>query len=197
MRQVSKCLYTNGMVRPRLASDDEIVERIAAHLASRQWPAASWTLAEVAPAAGLSPAGLVKRFGSRAGLLLALGRSWLAGIPASPEGERPPAEELRAYAAATFGMPSGAAAALGLADLLADLANGEAAAVLREGNARQHRYVAALIAALGLPRAGEPDRAARALLDALQGGLVHRTAGDDEHALSPDALINYFLELWT
>lgn len=183
------------MARPRTRSDTEIVESVAVYLADREWPAASWSLAEVSPAAGLGPAGLVKRFGSRAGLLRALGEHWLATIPQGQQ-TGDPLRELRDFARAAFGVPSAAAAVGGLRDLFTDLAGDDTAAVLREGNTKQLRYVSALLGAVGLSRLGESEGAARVLLDALHGGLLRRASGDGQSPVSPDETIDYFLEYW-
>ncbi|WP_117667631.1 TetR/AcrR family transcriptional regulator [Micromonospora sp. MW-13] len=185
------------MARPRTASDDEIVDRVAAHLAQRDWPTATWTLAEVAPAAGLSPAGLVKRFGSRSGLLHALGRHWVDSIPEEPSGALPPLDELREFARATFGAQHRSAALASLGDLFADLADETSAALLRDGGERQGRYVAALIRDAELKRAGDPLRAARILLDTMQGGLLRLGAGASGTDVAPDDTIDYFWKLWT
>ena len=60
------------MVRPRTTSDEEILA--AAARAVGQVGAARLTLAAVAREAGLAPATLVQRFGSKRGLLLALAK---------------------------------------------------------------------------------------------------------------------------
>lgn len=185
------------MARPRTASDEEIVARVAEALAEREWPQATWTLAEVAPAAQMSPAGLVKRFGSRAGLLRALGAHWVAAIPEAPIRQQPPIVELRAFARGTFGAPTAAAALAGIGDLFADLADEGTAASLRAGNAKQRRYVAELLREIVASRAGEPERAAGALLDALHGAMLRWATGGDGTAVTTDDTIDYFLELWT
>lgn len=198
LTRISEWSYTNPMARPITVPDAEVVSRISDYLAQRKWPATSWSLAEVAPAAGLSPAGLVKRFGSRGGLLRALGEHWIGSIPSEPTTEQP-LTELRAFARATFAAPSAHAAMAGIGDLVADLAHGPSAALLAEGFAQQRSYVAALIRALELPRVGDPDAAARILLDALHGGLVRQASGAQvpDAQPSPDETIDYLLELWT
>lgn len=60
------------MARPRTVSDDAVLDA-AARLIGRVGPA-RLTLAHVADEAGLSPATLVQRFGSKRGLLLAVAR---------------------------------------------------------------------------------------------------------------------------
>lgn len=186
------------MVRPRGATDAEIVERVSAFLGAREWPSATWTLAEVAPAAGLSPAGILKRFGSRAGLLRALGQHWLDTIPGGPR-FADPLTELRTYCGAMFAAPSAAAALGGLGDLLADLADETSAALLREGSDKQARYVAALLRGMALPRVGDQLLAARVLLDALHGGLIRGASGAGNAGVpagAADTTIDYFLTLW-
>jgi AcrR family transcriptional regulator len=58
------------MARPKLLSDEEVL-RAAGRVVSRDGPS-RMTLSAVAAEAGLSPATLVQRFGSKRGLLLAL-----------------------------------------------------------------------------------------------------------------------------
>lgn len=146
--------------------------------------------------AELSPAGLVKRFGSRSGLLAALAAHWVEHIPSEPLGTQPPLSELRTFARDTFAAPSSAAAVAGLGDLFADLADEASAATLRAGQARQQHYCAQLLGALDQPRIAQPERAAGVLLDALYGGLIRHAAGDDA-ATQTDQVIDYFLEVWS
>ncbi len=65
--------------RPRSTSDDEIL-LAAARVIARVGPG-TFTLGDVGEEAGLSPAGLVQRFGSKAGLLLALAEHRASGLP--------------------------------------------------------------------------------------------------------------------
>src|SRR5262245_45373389 len=66
-------IYPGGMPRPRTATDAAILE--AAHRVIARLGPARVTLADVGREAGLSPATLVQRFGSKRGLLLALARA--------------------------------------------------------------------------------------------------------------------------
>jgi AcrR family transcriptional regulator len=66
--------------RPRTVPDEHILG--AAHRAMSRLGPARWTLAEVAREAGLSPATLVQRFGSKRGLMLALWAAAVAGVEA-------------------------------------------------------------------------------------------------------------------
>jgi AcrR family transcriptional regulator len=68
------------MPRPRTTSDETILDAVS-RVISRVGPG-TMTLADVAEDAGHSPAGLVQRFGSKRGLLLALARQRAAGVHA-------------------------------------------------------------------------------------------------------------------
>lgn len=68
------------MARPRGVSDDDLLQAASDVLMARG-PAA-FTLERSATRAGVSAATLIKRFGSRRELLLALDRRWVASIPA-------------------------------------------------------------------------------------------------------------------
>lgn len=65
-------VYNKPMGRPRTKSDTVVLEA-AARVFARLGPA-EFTLADVAKEAGLAPATLIQRFGSKRGLLLALAR---------------------------------------------------------------------------------------------------------------------------
>ena len=73
--------------RPRTVPDEHILGA-AQRTMSRLGPA-RWTLAEVAKDAGLSPATLVQRFGSKRGLMLALWAAAVEGVAACFEALRP------------------------------------------------------------------------------------------------------------
>ena len=73
--------------RPRTVPNEHILGA-AQRTMSRLGPA-RWTLAEVAKDAGLSPATLVQRFGSKRGLMLALWAAAVEGVDACFEDLRP------------------------------------------------------------------------------------------------------------
>lgn len=75
-----KAGYGSGMVRPRTVSDQDVLAG-AALVVARQGPAGA-TLAQVGAEVGLSAAALVKRFGSKRGMLLALARQGADVLPA-------------------------------------------------------------------------------------------------------------------
>lgn len=184
------------MARPRTLRDDELLDRIDAALSARmaQATSGSWSLHDVGPAVGMSPAGLLKRFGSKDGLLHALARRWIARIPTAPTGEQPPVDELRAYVAASFGAPSDAAAVYALGEVLGDLRSPTLTAALREGWAAQARYLEQLLRLLDLSRLHDAHQGALLLLDALHGSLFRHAA-----ALEPTpatATLDRLLETW-
>jgi AcrR family transcriptional regulator len=69
------------MARPRTVSDDEILA--ATIRAMTRLGPVKLTLADVAEEAGLSPAALIKRFGSKRGLLLAVSSAGSTGMAES------------------------------------------------------------------------------------------------------------------
>ncbi|WP_439565543.1 TetR/AcrR family transcriptional regulator [Microcella sp.] len=182
------------MARPRTLSDDELLDRIDAALSTRA-DGGPWSLHDVAPAVGLSPAGLLKRFGSKDGLLHALARRWIARIPVAPLGDLPAERELRAYVAEAFGAPSDAAAVYALGEVLGDLRSPTLTAALHEGWSAQVRYLEQLLEQLPLPRLRDPHGGAMLLLDALHGALFRHAAGL-EPTPATDTL-DRFLETWT
>ncbi len=169
------------------------MERIATVLGRRQ-SLEPWTLAEIAPAAGLSPAGLLKRFGSRQGILVALSRRWIDSIPDRPGGSAA-SDELRSWVRQRFS-PSGAdGVARGLVNLLDDLTDPQLCALLGEGWAKEIRYLGALLDLIGLPRLGDPRRGAQLLFDALNGAMLRHATQADAH--TPAQVLDDLLEAWT
>lgn len=154
-----------------------------------------WTLAEISPAAGLSPAGLLKRFGSRHGILLALSRRWIDAIPTTTDvGASPADEELRSWVARRFAANGPDQVAQGLVNLLDDLVDDHLRGLLGEGWAKEIRYLSSLLASMGLPRLADPDRAAALLFDALNGAML-RCATEPGPLLLTQAL-DELLEAW-
>ena len=182
------------MSRPPRSTDDELLDRIDAALAQRA-STEPWGLADIAPAAGISAAGLVKRFGSKERLLHALTRRWLNNVPSAPVGPLPPLDELRAYARGNFATASSSAAISGLGELMRDLWSPEGAALLREGWNRQAHYFESLLGQLPL-RAGLDLRvAALTLLDSLHGSLYRQAVSLDP--TSPEDIIDNLVKEWT
>jgi AcrR family transcriptional regulator len=174
-------------------SDEDLLGRIDSALSTRSG-AGAWSLHDVAPAAGISPAGLIKRFGSKEGLLHALARRWIELVPTAARAEARPEDELRAYVTAAFGAPSSAAAVFALSELLGDLLSPESTVLLREGWAKQARYLGLLLQGLELPRLENPHQGALLLLDALHGAL-YRHAAELEPTTTTDTL-DHLLKAW-
>lgn len=187
------------MARPREHSDDDLLERISAGVADAS---GSWTLAEAARAAGVHPATLVKRFGSRHAVLVALSERWSAAIPEAPLtqdclGElrswvdgvaRPPRDRSRGVAGVTM--------------LLEDLKDGELSRLLSAGWERQITYLAALISGARddghLTRSPEPRTAAALLLDVVNGSYLRAAASArSTTTVAPQTLLNALMESWT
>lgn len=177
-------------------SDDEVLDRLVDFLNGREGLRA-WTLAEAGGAIGLSPAGLLKRFGSRNGLLAALSTRWVAGIPGSPRRPEDPEGELAAWVASKAELEDGRRVPLvtRLSQLVGDLADPVLAALLVEGWRRERAYVAALLTAHDLARLPDPDLAAALLLDALTGAGLRSGAGDGAQA-EPQQIFETLMEAW-
>lgn len=170
-----------------------LLERIASALGSRR-ELRRWTLADIAPAAGLSPAGLIKRFGSRSGILRALSRRWIDSIPDGPVGRVPAEEELRDWVAERSGTGDPHAVAHGLVDLIDDLADPDLRLLLAQGWEKEIGYLASLIALMGLSRVRDPA-AAVVLFDSLNGAMLRGAAGSDPAAAAH--VIDHLMEVWT
>jgi AcrR family transcriptional regulator len=122
--RVSEPWFTPRVARPR-ATDDEQLLAAAQRLLYEVGPA-EFTLARAAARAGVSAATLIKRFGSKRQLFLALNRRWVdsigPGLAAATAGHETPLARLRA--AATWGfadLDSAPATANQLATLALDL----------------------------------------------------------------------------
>ncbi|MFS0703974.1 TetR/AcrR family transcriptional regulator [Cellulomonas sp. 179-A 9B4 NHS] len=182
------------MIRPRSVSDDDLLARIDAGLSQRADPT-PWSLQDAAVHAGMSPAGLVKRFGSKEGLLLALARRWVALVPTDRTSDDDPADELRRYVRASFDAPSSPAAVVALGELMRDLWSPASAELLRQGWARQAAYVETLLRHVPLAAHVDAHAAALTVLDALHGALYRRAV--DLEPTPPDRILDTLLEAWT
>jgi AcrR family transcriptional regulator len=182
------------MGRPRRASDQVVLDRIDAALA--ELPLMNqWVLQDVASAAGISPAGLIKRFGSKEGLLLALTRRWIDRVPNFPLQAVDPLMELREYLEGNFAAPSSASAIFGLGELMRDLWSPASAELLREGWRKQVHYFASLLENMPLRSGITPHTAALTLLDALHGSLYRRAV--DLDSTTPTQTLDTLLKGWT
>lgn len=182
------------MSRPPRSTDAELLDRIDAAL-TRRTSTEPWGLGDVAPAAGISAAGLIKRFGSKERLLHALTRRWINGVPCAALAPERALDELRAYGQANFATASSSAAITGLAELMRDLWSPAAAVLLREGWDRQARYFESLLAHLPLRADLDRRAAALTLLDVLHGSLYREAVSLDP--TSPEDIIDNLLKGWS
>jgi len=171
-----------------------LLERIAGALQQRR-SLEPWTLAEIGPAAGLSPAGLLKRFGSRQGILVALSRRWIDSIPGSPQGQEAPDSELRRWVGRRFSPDGPERVAQGLVNLLDDLMDEQLRGLLAEGWAKEIRYLTALLDRARLPGLPDPGRGACLLFDALNGAMLRHAT--EPAAPSPAQTLDDLMEAWT
>jgi AcrR family transcriptional regulator len=183
------------MARPRTLSDAEILDRISAGAGRSD---SAWTLAGAAEAAGLHPATLIKRFGSREGVLLALSRRWVDSVPAGPAGPEPLAE-LMAWASSIGVSGLTSAGVLARLDMLAeDLRNAELRDLLHLGWQRQLAYLTALVTAAAdsgeLHVTAPPQRVARLLMDTASGALLRAAVAPDPAAADPCTAVHELLE---
>lgn len=181
------------MARPRNLSDAQLLDRIAETLGTAD---NTWTLAEAAAGADVHPATLIKRFGSRHGLLVALSHRWIEAIPTEPltaDGRR----ELMAWIDALGDDSTSHAQVLTRLDmLLEDLRDPELRALLDLGWDRTITYLSALIVHARHERrlAGDigAEQVARLILDTAHGGLLRSavaTPGSADPAQSTRTLL--------
>lgn len=181
------------MVRPRRLENEDLLARITAAVEARAETTA-WSLADVAPAAGLSPAGLIKRFGSKTGLLRALTRRWVDGIPEKPAGVGDVLDQLSSYVSREFGAGSPAGAVFAISEVTGELGDPELAALLAEGWQKQVDLLRRHLDEIPLRRLENSDSGALLLLDALHGSLFRAAANLTPS--SPLHTLNTCLELW-
>lgn len=170
-----------------------LLSRISNALAKRR-SLTPWTLADISPAAHLSPAGLVKRFGSRQGVLVALSHQWIEGIPDGPLGTTDPGSELRSWVGRRFSADDSQGVAQGLVNLVDDLIDDELRALLAGGWAKEIRYLAALLAQLNTPSGGDPTASAALLFDALNGAMLRHAA--EPTGPGPTQVLDNLMEAW-
>lgn len=174
--------FTNPVARTRTLSDEQILHLIAHALGDAD---NAWTLAAAAAAAGLHPATLIKRFGSRRGLLIALSRRWVDSIPTAPTTEDAHRELLTWIESLSTSDTTGDQMLTRLDMLVEDLRDPELRVLLHHGWQRNIDYLTALIDRAkrdGRMRAGtSPATVAHLLLDTAHGSLL-RTAVDPNPA---------------
>lgn len=181
------------MPRWKIRSNDELLDAIDDALAQRL-DGTPWALHDVSPAAGMSPGGLIKRFGSKEELALALTQRWVARIPEAPLDPGAGMTELRHYLETHFSVSSSINALSGLRTLVQGLGSAAVAASVRVGWDRQRSYIAQCLRSLPLRDGVDAEIAALTLLDGLHGHLFRQAV--DLHPNTPTRILDDFVKLW-
>ncbi|WP_067816711.1 TetR/AcrR family transcriptional regulator [Actinomadura kijaniata] len=176
------------MARPRTTSDEEILE--AATRAVWRHGVGGLTLAAVAREAGLAPATLVQRFGSKRGLLLALARRSSDPFGKAREGHGSPLAALHAALEAMVAdVRTPAELANSMSFLQLDLTDEEFHGHAAEGARRMRRRIADLVAeavAAGeLAEGTDAGRLARTVQVTYNGTLIVWALTQEGEPLAP------------
>jgi AcrR family transcriptional regulator len=164
------------MPRPRVTDDEQLLS--AAQQVLYELGPADFTLERAAARGGVSPATLIKRFGSKKRLFLELNRRWVAsigpGLAAAAAGQATPLGRLRAAALCGFSdLDSPARTANQLATFALDLQDAAMRELLAAGwqiiQDRLTGLAGEAIAAGELPGAGSAEQVARILRAAGEG----------------------------
>ncbi|RMI33375.1 TetR/AcrR family transcriptional regulator [Nocardia stercoris] len=163
------------MARPRETTNDELL--VHAHALLLERGGAGFTLSDVAARAGVAPATLIKRFGSKSQLIIAVSERWLASIaPGMAAAMRPhddPVERLVAGASWDMGnFDDAVTAGSQLAAFADDLQDPALRALLAKGWERETQILQAAVDEVRthLPLAPDSRKAAR-MLRALAVGI--------------------------
>lgn len=174
------------MARTRTLNDDQILQRVGDALGDVD---NAWTLTGAATAAGLHPATLIKRFGSRRGLLVALSHRWVNSIPLQPTSQDAYQELLEWVDSASTSEATGDQVLTRIDMLIEDLRDPELRQLLHDGWQRTVNYLTALIdrARLdGRMRAGVSSLAlAHVLLDCAHGSLLRSAVAPAQKNTDP------------
>lgn len=163
------------MARPREKTNDELL--VHAHALLLERGGAGFTLGDVAARAGVAPATLIKRFGSKAQMIIAVSERWLAsiapGMAAAMSPHKDPVDRL--IAAAAWDMNSFDDVARAGSQLTAfadDLRDPALRVLLAEGWEREVKILESAVeeARAQLPFAPDSRKAAR-MLRALAVGI--------------------------
>ena len=162
----------------------------------------SWSLADVAAVAGVTPAALVKRFGSRQGLLVGLVTSWVEHLPVyAAEQVDDPVEHVRGWVADWAASTSEPRTAVGHLTLLLDeVVDTQARALLAEGRRRQAAYLQAALddgRRRGLLATSAPAGVVELWLDLLAGATIACAIDhSDQPAARALAFIDTSIDTW-
>jgi AcrR family transcriptional regulator len=159
------------VARPKTITDERLLD-VTAQLTGRIGP--SFTLAQVAEAAGVSVGTVAGRFGSKSGLLRALTRHTttqvVEGMRAARLAAPDPVGAVRAAAVATYAdLGDADTAAVHLRHLGVDLTDPELTDLLRQHLAAMEAELLVAVEAADLPGAPPPPRATRVLFSLVNG----------------------------
>lgn len=186
------------MARPLTLTNEQILELVGA---STDQTGSAWTLAKAADAAGLHPSTLIKRFGSRHGLLLALSQRWIENIPVGATTSNPHGELLDWAASQTINQ-NGTALLVGRLDMLMeDLHDDELRALVHQGWTKHSAYLRDLVQRCqdrGQITSRLPaETVAHLLLDTAHGALLRAAAHAVPSQVDPGRTIITVLESLT
>ncbi|WP_337662234.1 TetR/AcrR family transcriptional regulator [Actinoalloteichus sp. AHMU CJ021] len=196
--------FNNGVARPRSTTDEQLIRAASAALA--ELGPRRLALAEIARRAGVVPATLVQRFGSKHGLHVAMSRASADEVrttmrdAAKDAGD--PVEAVRAAATSPYrALDNPDTAAHNLAALGTDLQDPELRQLLGEVYGRVstelRRLVGAAVDAGELPGAPAPEVAGSVLAALVNGSALHwsmRPEGSLVHRLLAD--VDAVLDGW-
>ncbi|MDZ5661033.1 TetR/AcrR family transcriptional regulator [Nocardioides sp. zg-1308] len=188
------------MARPRTVSDDDFVAAAATAAARRG--DGSWSLSEVAAEVGVTPAAVVKRFGSKRGLLLAVVTAWVRDLPVyDPASVDDPLGHVRDWVTGWLATTADPGQVVGHLTLLLDeIVDDETRPLLARGREGQAAYLRSALRDAydrGQLRREPPADTAALWLDLLAGvavaSAIDRTGQAATRAL---AVIDNDMERW-
>jgi len=183
------------MARPLSLTDEQVLALVGNSL---DQTGSAWTLARAADAAGLHPSTLIKRFGSRHGLLLALSRRWIESIPIGATTADAHIELLNWATSQTID-PGGTALLMARLDMLIeDLHDDELRALLHQGWTKHSAYLSDLVQRCqdsgDLTSRLSAETIANLLLDTAHGALLRAAVHPVPSEVDPGRTLTVILE---
>ncbi|MBG0741809.1 TetR/AcrR family transcriptional regulator [Paeniglutamicibacter antarcticus] len=183
------------MARPLTLTDEQILALVGDSL---DQTGSSWTLARAADAAGLHPSTLIKRFGSRHGLLVALSRRWIESIPIGATTPHAHSELLNWAASQTIDQVGTALLMARLDMLIEDFHDDELRDLLHKGWTKHSAYLSDLVQRC--QDSGEiashlqAEAIALFLLDSAHGALLRAAVHPVPSEVDPGRALTVILE---
>lgn len=186
------------MARPLNLTNEQVLALVGASL---DQTGSAWTLAKAADAAGLHASTLIKRFGSRHGLLLALSRRWIENIPVEATTPDAHSELLDWAGSQTIGQGGAALLVTHLDMLIEDLHDNELRALLHQGWTKLSAYLTDLVQRCQdrgeITSRLQADAIAHLLLDTAHGALLRAAAHPVPSQVDPGRALTTVLESLT